>query len=379
MSSTATVELMAIGVQQHGAHYLHGIAKRLIHGMPVVVIVQSTDDAEADEKEAELPPYVESIPIERMLPGDGVPGEDNAIVKEAAESMTALKDCKEQVDRLKGMLDDLAKHDWEREKVKGVLDAVGSVQTEADAGLALSRKITKSHVLFCGQMARTLRSAASPEEHGHVSRDADVVATGESVRAAFSEFSAHIGALQDALHGVAEQIDVVKEKGSHWLLHPRTHYVWVKLRESLPVILKTVVQIISHIGKILGLVHPVANIISALADAVHAHLSKSDAKGEHHDSETHGVHHEYDYSGIKKILDFIRETMPQHVKKVQDMLKDSYTNMEHPMLKVEDQLGTHYIRMEPEDAKRAAAAWEQVGTRLDEALEAHCRKAGVVC
>ncbi|KAH9929217.1 uncharacterized protein B0H18DRAFT_1117564 [Fomitopsis serialis] len=368
MSLTVLDEAITGSAQPYNADYLHSIVKRLVNGAPVIVIAQSNDGIEAGTRteSPDSPTNIQSIPIERMLPGDGVPGEEIRIVKEASESMSALEECKEEVDRLKVMLDDLIKHDWEREKLQGLLDAMSTVQRETNTGLELN--------------------AAKVEEDGHVARDADVVATGQSVRESFSEFCHHIDALQSALHDVAEQIDSIREKGKHWFLHLRWHIVWAKIRESLPEILRAVVQLISHIGKILALVHPVANVITALADAVHAHLSNTNAKSAPHVNLAHAALQAWrrlptkypitinSYNEMKEILNFIREKMPMHVTEVQDMLRDCYTKMEHPMLKVEDQLGTHYVRMMPEDAERAAGVWRQMGDRLDEVFRSHCQE-----
>ncbi|KZT64515.1 hypothetical protein DAEQUDRAFT_814922 [Daedalea quercina L-15889] len=287
-----------------------------------------------------------------MSPGDGVPGAVDNLVNEASQALCDLQRLEEQ-----------------REEIKSLLGKIASVQNETRTSVYLSKSVVRAHWDFCAHMQETLQHAAA-EKDCHLTHDSDVVAAGKVVGTSFTTLGDHVFALHHALSDVANEMRQLGEKAKHHLLHPIKHHVWGKIREVLVEIVKMITLVISGIGQILGLVHPIAGAVGKIAEVVHEFLKKHSLEHGHHNG-TKGDHIDADAS-IRKTLDLICNEMPKHIEDVQNKLQDCYARIEQPMLKIEARLKTHCMRMDPKEAEMAADMWREMREKLNAIVKTHC-------
>ena len=168
-----------------------------------------------------------------------------------------------------------------------VLSKLSRVQDETTASIALSTRLIRGHLDFCHNMQSTLRHGANAGGSDcRLSHDSAVVSAGAVVSERFAALGEHIATLQGMKLDVAQELRGLGERGQHPIRHPRSHHLWGKVRCALPELLRAVMLVISWIGKILGLVHPVANIVGEIAQGVHDFLgnhpsAKHTSSGKH--------------------------------------------------------------------------------------------------
>lgn len=122
-------------------------------------------------------------------------------------------------------------------------------------------------------MHETLQHAAAARDH-HLAHDSSVIVAGRMVSESLTALGTHIMAVQRALHDAAQELHDLGKKGQHRIIHPQIHHLWTKIRPVLIDVVKMTMLIISGIGKVLGLFHPIAHIIGEGAGKVHEYLDK---------------------------------------------------------------------------------------------------------
>lgn len=227
----------------------------------------------------------------QMSPGDGKPGVVDKLANEALQSLLELKSLADQVKQARGKLAGLVRyvlitfllldgsannrpsHSWEREQLAPTLAELSKVQCETETSIELSGRVIRSHGDFCRYMHETLQHAAAERDH-HLAQDSSVIVAGSVVIDSLTVLGKHVMAVQGALHDVAREFRDLGEKAHHRVKHPLIHHLWKKIWPVLIDVVKMTMLVISCIGKVLGLFHPVASIIGEGAGRVHKYFDE---------------------------------------------------------------------------------------------------------
>ena len=156
--------------------------------------------------------------------------------------------------------------------MKATLNKLSTVQCEINTSIELSDLVVQKHRDFCRCMYETLLHAMAARDH-HLAHDSSVIVAGGMVRESLTALGKHVRKVQEALHDVARELSDLGEKAHH-ISHPLIHRLWTKIRPVLVDVVKITMLVISGIGRVLGLFHPVAHIIGEAAGRVHEYLDK---------------------------------------------------------------------------------------------------------
>ena len=157
-----------------------------------------------------------------------------------------------------------------------MLKKLSEVQDETNTSIKLSEQVIQNHRDFCQHMHETLQHAATARDH-HLVHDSSVIVAGNTVKKTLTELKNHIGTLQDALHDVVQQLRALKKRAGHGVLRQDIYRLWTEIKpvlDKVVEIMRFTMLVISHIGSVLGLFHPVAPVIGTFAGKVHKCLAE---------------------------------------------------------------------------------------------------------